>query len=820
MEKIKYVHRQDSGFKLSAGNSGETSLNLSNEIFDLITKGSMKLGEERNVTFKLYKEDCIKAVCFIILKLPLYQSSSNASTKVVDNLIVFQNLIGKINYFFGENEIVDYTVNLYYRTDGRIYLNRLKVDGFSIRDVLVENNSALLFKEESNGKIALRILSDIKDGETVDAVEQEIQPSLPLQQIFYGAPGTGKSHETNETTRKYPDTIRTTFHPDSDYSTFVGAYKPTMEKAKNRQIILDYARLLDRLKDYLKNDPTNVTRACTKFGFDYHDSIVHMLDNGYKIPSLVTAATGSSTATYDTNIRAGMYIYESSYSSCNLESKIVYKFIKQAFLKAYILAWKKMGAADVTTNPLQPSATPAKSLTFTKGLATYTLLTMDDSCVSFKKEEPFGKSPVENTWHKLWSSGSFEIPEGSRSGATFQEAVSRWIYNREGAAKTENDFEQGWNELISLLKIGKQIKAENNNGNQVYYLSYNGNEDSVKKTSEDKAYTNAIEKAYNGDTSQNASAKGIAEILHSYSSDFDKAWEQLKTVLLNGGQQTTNPTETIAIQPQFLIIEEINRGNCAQIFGDIFQLLDRTDNGYSQYPIEADEDIQKALLDPAPADGLSFGPNGLQLSDAIKQQLKALNDNCPDEIVSKVCCGQLLVLPPNLHIWATMNTSDQSLFPIDSAFKRRWDWEYVPIVDAGENWVIDVRGDKYNWWTFLEKVNQIINTLTSSEDKKLGYFFAKAKGKVVDTNTLVNKVFFYLWNDVFKDYDLGHVQDFPKTKDTSKTDSKERPYSFGDFFDKVKGEINEKAVADFMNQLLPTTDTPSSETAPQEESAQ
>ena len=538
--------------------------------------------------------------------------------------------------------------------------------------------------------------------------------NLPLQQIFYGAPGTGKSHETNRVTRVYRDTIRTTFHPDSDYSTFVGAYKPTTTR-----------------------------------------EFVYGLNGGNTI-AFIDPNTNKPLET----------------------SKIEYKFVKQAFLKAYIRAWQKMGV----TNPLQPSATPAKSLTFTKGLATYTILTMDDSCVSFKKEEPFGKSPVEKTWHKLWSSGSFEIPNVPRSGATFQEAVSKWICDWKGAAKTENDFEQGWNELISLLKTGKQIKAENDNGNQVYYLSYNGNEDSVKKTSEDKAYKNTIEKAYNGDTSQNASTKGIAEILHSYSSDFDKAWEQLKTVLLNGGQQTTNPTETIAIQPQFLIIEEINRGNCAQIFGDIFQLLDRTDNGYSQYPIEADEDIQKALLDPAPADRLSFGPNGLQLSDAIKQQLKALNDNCPDEIVSKVCCGQLLVLPPNLHIWATMNTSDQSLFPIDSAFKRRWDWQYKPIRDAGKNWKILVENSQYDWWQFIDAINQQINITTSSEDKKLGYFFCKpCEGTTIKADKVVNKVIFYLWNDVFKDYDLPAAFNYGDSKKKPDGSTSEH-MSFNDFY--------------------------------------
>ena len=538
--------------------------------------------------------------------------------------------------------------------------------------------------------------------------------SLPLQQVFYGAPGTGKSHETNETTRKYPDTIRTTFHPDSDYSTFVGAYKPTTTR-----------------------------------------EFVYGLNGGNTI-AFIDPNTNKPLET----------------------SKIEYKFVKQAFLKAYIRAWQKMGL----TNPLQPSATTAKPLTFTKDPAIFTILTMDDSRVSFKKEEPFGKSPVEKTWHNLWKSGSFVIPNVPRSGATFQEAVSQWICEWKGADTTENDFEQGWNEIISRLKAGQQIDVQNDNGNKVYYLSYNGNEDSVKKTSEDKATKNAIEKAYDGDTSQNASAKGIAEILHSYSSDFDKAWEQLKTVVLNGGQQTTNPTETIAIQPQFLIIEEINRGNCAQIFGDIFQLLDRTDNGYSQYPIEADEDIQKALLDPAPADGLSFGSNGLQLSDAIKQQLKALNDNCPDEIVSKVCCGQLLVLPPNLHIWATMNTSDQSLFPIDSAFKRRWDWQYKPIQDAGKNWKILVENSQYDWWQFIDAINQQINITTSSEDKKLGYFFCKpCEGTTIKADKVVNKVIFYLWNDVFKDYDLPAAFNYGDSKKKPDGSTSEH-MSFNDFY--------------------------------------
>jgi 5-methylcytosine-specific restriction endonuclease McrBC GTP-binding regulatory subunit McrB len=273
--------------------------------------------------------------------------------------------------------------------------------------------------------------------------------------------------------------------------------------------------------------------------------------------------------------------------------------------------------------------------------------------------------------------------------------------------------------------------------------------------------------------------KAVAIYLHSNYNSYplEDAWNKFKEDF--NSDATTSILSTI---PQFLVIEEINRGNCAQIFGDIFQLLDRTDNGYSQYPIEADEDIQKALLDPAPADGLSFGPNGLQLSDAIKQQLKALNDNCPDEIVSKVCCGQLLVLPPNLHIWATMNTSDQSLFPIDSAFKRRWDWQYKPIQDAGKNWKIQVENSQYDWWQFIDAINQQINITTSSEDKKLGYFFCKpCEGTTIKADKVVNKVIFYLWNDVFKDYDLPAAFNYGDSKKKPDGSTSEH-MSFNDFY--------------------------------------
>lgn len=197
---------------------------------------------------------------------------------------------------------------------------------------------------------------------------------------------------------------------------------------------------------------------------------------------------------------------------------------------------------------------------------------------------------------------------------------------------------------------------------------------------------------------------------------------------------------------QFLIIEEINRGNCAQIFGDLFQLLDRNEYGFSDYPIVADKDMQKYLEK-------EFAGWEITNKDEINQLYGEAN------MVNLIMKGERLVLPSNLYIWATMNTSDQSLFPIDSAFKRRWDWKYVPIregrdkeTNAPLNWYINTGDKQYDWWSFISKVNKLIGSLTNSEDKKLGYFFCKAKDGEINADLFVSKVIFYLWNDVFKDY--------------------------------------------------------------------
>ncbi|WP_198304616.1 McrB family protein [Arcobacter vandammei] len=180
----------------------------------------------------------------------------------------------------------------------------------------------------------------------------------------------------------------------------------------------------------------------------------------------------------------------------------------------------------------------------------------------------------------------------------------------------------------------------------------------------------------------------------------------------------------------FLQIEEINRGNCAEIFGDLFQLLDRDENGKSKYETTATEDLKIYLEE-------NLKENGL---DGIK--------------------GGKLRLPSNLSIIATMNTSDQSLFPMDSAFKRRWDWEYVPIEYDSEKSDSDfiirlTSGSKYKWLDFLKEVNKRILDATHSQDKQVGNWFVNAKNtdNIIDEKTFINKVIFYLWNDVFKDED-------------------------------------------------------------------
>ena len=218
-------------------------------------------------------------------------------------------------------------------------------------------------------------------------------------------------------------------------------------------------------------------------------------------------------------------------------------------------------------------------------------------------------------------------------------------------------------------------------------------------------------------------------------------YRYVKQAFLNAYIEAWKEQEKETPQPVYLVIEEINRGNCAQIFGDIFQLLDRNSNGFSDYAIVPEADLSRHVKKDLE-----------KLVIVNKEAINAIYEECEEDMVDKVVNGKVLLLPNNLYIWATMNTSDQSLFPIDSAFKRRWDWKYIKIADAHKNWQIKIGTKTYDWWQFVQAINYFVFDATQSEDKNLGYFFAKAKDSIINAETFVSKVIFYLYTDVFKDY--------------------------------------------------------------------
>lgn len=193
-------------------------------------------------------------------------------------------------------------------------------------------------------------------------------------------------------------------------------------------------------------------------------------------------------------------------------------------------------------------------------------------------------------------------------------------------------------------------------------------------------------------------------------------------------------------EPTYLVIEELNRGNCAQIFGDIFQLLDRQKTGhpgYSKYTINADSDIATYL------------EGKLKDKERYETVIREIYD--PKEFDFSI-----LALPSNLNILATMNTSDQSLFPIDSAFKRRWEMEYVGVnyTDAGQFTVVIDETHKYSWAAILKGLNGYIKQEKHSTNKILGNRFVQAdENNVISAVAFRDKVLFFLFNDVFKDED-------------------------------------------------------------------
>lgn len=395
------------------------------------------------------------------------------------------------------------------------------------------------------------------------------------QQIFYGAPGTGKSHSIKDDAavkeaEKKNLVFRTTFHPDSDYSTFVGAYKPTMKSSERFYTSEELTIKLKEIKT------TGTTYPCHKFAAKYWESIKDLSPDSIK---QILNACGF-TDNYSVEVGKGVAIGQ-EYLNKSEDGRVIYTFCPQAFTNAYVEAWN-----------------------------------------------------------------------------------------------TDEDV--------------------------------------------------------------------------------------------------------------YLIIEEINRGNCAQIFGDLFQMLDRK-NGVSEYPVEADTDLQNYLC---------------------KTLAETKRCDIPDDVKS----GRKLMLPSNLYIWATMNTSDQSLFPIDSAFKRRWEWKFIKIKEGKDengnklDWKVDVKMDEEGtllpWWDFIKKINEIIASMTSSADKQLGYFFCCAKDGVIDEETFVSKVIFYLWNDVFKDYGFEDASLFRYTTKNEDGKDMEKDLTFPDFYEEEGEKVDTERLTDFVKKVM------------------
>ena len=192
-------------------------------------------------------------------------------------------------------------------------------------------------------------------------------------------------------------------------------------------------------------------------------------------------------------------------------------------------------------------------------------------------------------------------------------------------------------------------------------------------------------------------------------------------------------SRTDNVKPFLLIIEEINRANVAAVFGDIFQLLDRGDDFVSEYPIQATEDVKKYLARELGGDPSDY--------NKIK-------------------------IPDNMFIWATMNSADQGVFPMDTAFKRRWDFTYIGIDDSDQDlqgkyvYLADDKSQKVEWNKLRKAINSFLAKEKINEDKQLGPYFISRSIVVPETgaeidrdrfiNTFKNKVIMYLFEDAAK----------------------------------------------------------------------
>lgn len=215
-----------------------------------------------------------------------------------------------------------------------------------------------------------------------------------------------------------------------------------------------------------------------------------------------------------------------------------------------------------------------------------------------------------------------------------------------------------------------------------------------------------------------------------------------------------------------LVIDELNRGNSAAIFGTVFQLLDRAKDGWSEYPITISglenigllKEIGLSTFYATDSSDKKYRFEGKECSKKeYEEKVEWIFEDLEENKKVNLLDLNKIKLPPNLSILATMNTSDNSIYFMDSAFKRRWDWEFVNIEDDGQRNVVSSRRVKlYNndtcaWNDFVDKLNEFIRshykTVRKIEDKQIGYFFINEE--TITEEHIKNKLMFFIWDSVF-----------------------------------------------------------------------
>ena len=953
MEIVKHINDTNASYRaLSARNAKNTDLFLDREHYELFKD------EGEQITVRFNKENLQKSILFIASILPRkYDNSSIHTTIHFSEMFVLDQLAILDGFFtLGGLQVKTRTQVWNARKDvpqkngeidHRFYFNGLleeisyksptgeiKNTKFTIRNYLAGGYSDLHIKKANDGIFDVWITNLLKpytDGKE-EGYEQIDETLQPLQQIFYGAPGTGKSFKIKECTQGDDSVIRTTFHPDSDYSTFVGCYKPTTEATN----LLSLQKLNALYPDFKKNA---INRPLQRFITKYY--------NSFQVLTEKEAESVFDTFETPTTITAEVPKVMAAIEELPKNSSIAYSFVAQAFTKAYIQAWKKMCDTSLWTKKataMPPTCIDATPYERTGKIGNYHDFDYISDKATLKDSEETALLEVDNFDFPFDGINNFgELHDKIKVVVTdlpTDEQNKRYMRNNDITYTAEQirelfkNYREKHKDInpniipILLRRIAEKLKRglyvpedfdelakydggnitinvnesnsllglydpttktvylfKKNIGNNVdllravyihemFHAYYDSGDKFIPKIEEpivecntlcflelfnpnycnsylesvrDEQYTASInyygfgahlfenrsldwmrlyQNAYNhiDDSSTNVNDyKGMFSPIYPFENEEET--RNLLYVILKDIHAKASSGFSKA--DQFLIIEEINRGNCAQIFGDLFQLLDRNKDGYSEYPIVADDDLKKELKDAFKT---------LKLDATVKQRIDSYyQDNFPSGVADRVLEGELLILPENLFIWATMNTSDQSLFPIDSAFKRRWEWKYIKITEGKDKetknplkWKIlieDEDADKvrlYDWWEFLQEINKIIYSSTESADKQMGYFFTKAtehlKGEIVEVigknntrseqnpaidieaeyitaETFVNKVLFYLWTDVMKDNEYEGITKLVQKDDNPKL-------MFPDFFDETGEYANHENLRFFLDNVM------------------